>query len=402
LIATATVAIVMTCASLRAHEVVLEQIVRMTVAATDNRLDARISIPASLLSDAGLGRTDDGRIDPSVGPAAMQAVAADVARNLDVRKDGFALSVATAAAQLEDEGRSVGVSVTYAFAGPAAGFSARLNAFQGTALRPPRTDATYLASPDRPQHLTVTGKPTRISLDPGAAEAFTQGAGSAFDQVLNGAGDHLLFLICLLLPLWSTRESVRLVGVLLAAQAAGIVASSVVTVVGIPLLVLQMVAASVVLVAALATIVGPTARALAGLAVLFGLMNGTDFGAAFDVVRPFAGSHGLLASTTFTLATLCVESWLAAVILATRRWIDHVTVSGSILTVVAAAIVAHVAIHRVLDRGQVLEQTGSFASVRALTLLTLAWTTVMMAVAFVKIARGRNARKTDGVFGAVP
>jgi hypothetical protein len=79
---------------------------------------------------------------------------------------------------------------------------------------------------------------------------------------------------------------------------------------------------------------------------------------------------------------------------------DHVTASGGVLTVAAAAIIAHVAVHRVLDRGAALEQIGAFASQHALMLLALAWTVIMMLVAFAKFARG-SAPGTDRAFDAV-
>jgi len=398
LVATSIVAIA-SCATLRAHEVIVEQIVRITVAAETSRLDVHANIPASLLNDAGLARMDDGRIDATISPDALQAIAVDVARNLDMRKDGVALPATKATAQLGADRQSVNVDVAYAISGSVTGLSARLNAFQGTALRPPRTDVTYRAASNAPQQLTVTGKPSRVSLDPGAASAFRQSAGSAFDQVLNGAGDHLLFLLCLLLPLRPARESARLIGILLAAQAAGIALSPVLTI-GVPLIAVQMIASSAVVAAALAVIVGPASRALAGLVILFGLSNGADFGAAFGLVRPFAGAHGLLALMTFTVTALGAESWLAAVILATRRWLDHITVSGGILTVAAAALVAHVAMHRVLDRGHVLEQAGTLAAGHALTLLAVAWTGVMLTVAIARFARDRRAPDSRRVASA--
>ena len=296
------VAIAMTCVPLRAHEVVVEQIAKVIVAPHANQLDVRVEIPVTLLNDAGLARHDDGRIDPGSGGTVLQTIAVDVARNLDMRRDGVALPVTRATAELGADGRSVDVNVIYALAGPSAGLSARLNAFQGTALRPPRTEAIYLASPDRPQHMTLTGPPARVSFDPDRAEAFRQAAGRAFDQILSGAGDHLLFLICLLLPTRPARESALLVGAVLAAQAAGMVASPILQLaMGVPLLAAQTVASSAVVAGALCAIVGTSWRTLAAISCVFGLLSGVEFGATFESIRPFAGSHGWLALLTFSL-----------------------------------------------------------------------------------------------------
>lgn len=385
------IAIAMTCIPLRAHEVVVEQIAKVIVAPHPNQLDVRVEIPATLLNDAGLARQDDGRIDPKISGTVLQTIAVDVARNLDMRRDGVALPVTRATAELGADGRSVDVNVIYALAGPAAGLSARLNAFQGTALRPPRTDAIYLASPNRPQHTTLTGPPARVSFDPDSAEAFRQAAGRAFDQILSGAGDHLLFLICLLLPMRPVRESVRLVGAVLAAQAAGIVASPILLLaMGVPLLAVQTVASSAVVAGALCAIIGTSWSTLTAISCVFGLLSGVEFGAAFESIRPFAGSHGWLALLTFSLVALGVESWLAAVMVATRRWLDHLTASAWILCVVTAAIVAHVAVHRVLDRGSALEQAGAIAGGHVLMLLALAWALAMVAVALARLARERR------------
>ena len=383
------VALTIFCARLRldAHDVVVEQIVRMTVAPGIDRLAVRVEVPATLLNDAGLPKLSNGQVDPTVDDAGLQVIAADVARNLDFRANDAPLRVIKTAARLASNNQSIDVEITYATIGSPTGLSARLNAFQGAQLQPPRTEVSYQASSGTARLLSVSGPPVRMSFDPGLGDVFRRFATQAFDVVFAGGG-HLLFLICLLLPMRPARESARLIVTLLAAQAVGIVLSTTVAIIGAPLVTADMVAWSIVVAAAVAAIDNAPMSVLSALSGVFGLLGGIVLGASFTAVSQLSGSHTAAALLTFMLVSLAAEVWLAAVMLATRHWLDRVIEHQVAAIVVAAAIVAHVAVHRVFDRANELSRAESFTTTHAVVFLVLGWTFVMVVVAFSRLVRG--------------
>jgi hypothetical protein len=383
-------AILCTSLQLDAHDVIVEQIVRMVVAPGIDRLAVRVEVPATLLNDAGLPKLASGQVDPTVDDAGLQVVAADVARNLDFRANEAPLRMIKTAARLASNNQSVDVEITYAPIGSPMGLSARLNAFQGAPLQPPRTDVSYQPSSGAPRLLSVSGPPVRISFDPELGDVFRRFATQAFDVVFAGGG-HLLFLIGLLLPMRPARESVRLIATLLAAQAVGILLSTTVAITGPLLVTADMIAWSIVVAAAVSAIGNAPMSVLSALSGVFGLLGGIVLGASFSGALQLSGSHTAAALLTFMLVSVAAEVWLAAVMLATRHWLDRVMEHQVAAIVVAAAIVAHVAVHRVLARANELPRAESFASTHAVLCLVLGWTFVMVVVAFSRLVRGAPA-----------
>jgi hypothetical protein len=253
-----------------------------------------------------------------------------------------------------------------------------------------------------PQHLSIAGPPTRVALDPGPGNVVRQFAARALDATLAGS-DYLLFLICLLLPARTAVRSGRLVAILLGAQTIGLLVSATTPVSGASRAAVEMVAWSAVAAAALCGIAGASARVFASVGVVFGLLSGVGLGATVGGVAQFSGSHSVLALRTFVVVSIVAELWLAAVMIATRQWLASAVGSPQAVTIVAAGLVAHVAVHRVLDRGRDLEQSGSFVAGHAVSLVILAWTVGMVVVALLRFARGEQAvteREAPG--GAVP
>jgi hypothetical protein len=377
-------------AHLLAHDVVVEQVVTIVVSAQNDRLLAQVHVPVSLLDNARLPRRDDGTVDRAASDSLLPIVAADVARNLDFKRGDASLRATGLTAHLASDARSIDVELSYALTGPPIELSARLNAFEGTPLQPPRTDVTLRMPSGPPQHLSIAGPPTRVALDPGSGDVVRQFAARALDATLAG-GDYLLFLICLLLPARTARGSGQLVAIVLGAQTIGLLVSATTPVSGASRAAVEMVAWSAVAAAALCGIAGASARVFASVGVVFGLLSGVGLGATLGGVAQFSGSHAVLALRTFVFVAIVAELWLAAVMLATRQWLASVVAHPQAVTIVAAALVAHAAVHRVLDRGRDLEQSGSFVAGHAVSLVILAWTVAMVVVALLRFARGERA-----------
>jgi hypothetical protein len=381
------------------HEVPVEQPVEMTIRPADNRLLVGMHIPATLLGEAKLPRGDDGLLDAAAIDPLLPVIAAETARNLDFRQGDAALPPPAAAARLGADHASVDIELSYALDARSTGLrveggggaiSARLNAFPSTPLQPARTNARFFAG-GGPQTISVTGPAQRVTFDPGARATLRQFAANALGLVLAG-GDHLLFLVCLLLPMRPAREAIRLAGLLLAGQLVGVVTLALMGDGSLRITVAALVAASFLVVAALQNVIGARRMWVAGVTAGLGLVSGVAFGDGLLTARQFAGAHQALAALTFLGVAAAAQIWLGAVIWATRRWLADAGAPDRIVTVLGSVFVAHEALHRVDARGHALAETGTFAAGHAIVWLVLAWALVMIGVGVFKaLTEGRLA-----------
>jgi len=379
-LAIALAAIGLTPTTARAAAPPLEQVIDIVVQPRASELVVRLHVPAAALAGATLPHLPDGRLDPSTIDTPLRIVAADIARNLDVRQDDGTLGVPLAAARVGADQHSIEVELTYAIDPGEAGISARLNAFRSE-QQPVRTQAQYLPPSAPAQTISVSGTPARVLFDPGVADAlgeiFARGV-----RALLGGGDQLLFLICLLAPLRKARPAARLVAAMAVGQAATmIVMAGRFGPSGIALTALAMVAASAVVIAALQNVVRARFRWTAAAALAFGLLNGFAFGGSFLGAAPYAGAHQRLAFAAFLLVVELGQVWLAAILWAARWWLDSRGIAERTIAIFASVVIAHEALHRVTDRGGLLAQSGSFGGERAVVWLALGWIAVMVVVA---------------------
>jgi len=132
---------------------------------------------------------------------------------------------------------------------------------------------------------------------------------------------------------------------------------------------LAMVAASAVVIAALQNIVSARVRWVVPIALAFGVLNGFAFAQSFAASAPLAGSHQWVALTVFLLVVDLGQFWLGAVVWATRLWLAGHGTPERVVSVLASVIIAHAALHRIVDRGHLLAQSGSFGAERAIVYL---------------------------------
>jgi hypothetical protein len=144
-----------------------------------------------------------------------------------------------------------------------------------------------------------------------------------------------------------------------------------------------------VVIAALQNIVRTHLRWVVPLAVAFGVLNGFAFGHAIVIAEQFAGAHTSIAVAAFAIVVLLGELWLGVLAWATRAWLNERGVPERVVSILASAIIAHSAMHRVVDRGEILAQAGSFGAERALVFLTLGWACVMLLVAIANAVTDR-------------
>jgi hypothetical protein len=352
----------------------------------------RVHLPVALVSPANAATPNAPATAVSLSAERLRLVAADFARNLELQQGDTVLPATVDSARPGADGASIDVELRYPNAVGAEAISVRINLFR-TIGASVRTTVRYHLPSGRDHVVSVSGPSERITLDPTAGEVVRQFVGRGVRALLNG-GDHLLFLLCLLLPMRRARSALTLFAAAALGQAIAI---------GLSLLMpaatessvdaLMAIAASVVVVGALQNVVQARERLVLALALTFGLVNGVAFGHEIVVAAPFAWSHAAIAAPIFAATVLLGELWLGALAWATRAWLDERGVPERVLAVAASALIIHSAAHRLVERGQIVARAGTFGAERALVWITLAWLAVMLAVAVANAlsARGRDA-----------
>ena len=375
-----------------AHEVPVEHVVDMVIEPRAADLVVRVHLPVAVVSGATAVTPNAPVPDGALSPDRLRLVAADFAHNLELQQGDVVLPAAVESATPGADGAAVDVQLRYLNAGADEPISVRINAFR-TVGASVRTNVRYRLPSGGDHVVSVTGPSERITLNPTFGEVVQQFVGRGVRTLLNG-GDHLLFLLCVLLPIRRARSALTLFAAAGLGQALAIGLSLLIpAAIESSVDVLVTVAASVVVVAALQNIVRARERLVLALTLTFGLLNGVAFGHEFVVAAPFAWSHAAVAALVFAGTVLVGELWLGALAWATRTWLDERGVPERVLAVLASAVIIHTAAHRLVERGQIVARAGAFGAERVLVAITLAWIAVMLGVAVTNAvsARGRDA-----------
>ena len=315
---------------------------------------------------------------------------ADAARNLAVRNDGTLLLPLSTTARLGADGASVDVDLSYQVGDGRTDISARLNTFRDSRFQSVRTTVHYVPDGGPPRTFSVSGGPVVVSFDPGALETIRLFVIKGLGGVLT-IGDHLLFLVCALLPMRRLRDAALVVATMIGSQTVGLTVSAAFAE-AMPALraAAAMIAASALAVAAIQNIARARLAVVVVVTVIFGLLNGFAFGGAFALARQFAGSHQAVALATFVAAVVVGECWIAAVFATARSRLSSFGATDRVLVPALSVVVAHTALHHVFDRGTELAQLGSVSVEHTLTWLALGWALGMLLVAAVEWLRERQ------------
>jgi hypothetical protein len=372
--------------SLSAHPVVVEQVVDVALQPQRDVLVVRLHVPAVVAGDPSLMGLLHGN-DAAALERQLQLVAADIARNLDVQQSDATLAPSGATATRAGGETSIDVEVRYPLRSDEQDFSARLNAFSASA-GPVRTNARFLPASGREQIVSVEGPAARISFDPQIRDVLPAFALRAL-RLLFDSGDYFLLLACLLLPL----PRGRFLSSVFAATALSQVAAFVVSMAAArtPELdsVVTVVAASTIVIAALQNIARARQRWILAVAIAFGALNGWTMGVSGQSALQFAGAHRAPAMLTFCAVVLLGQLWLGAVAWAFRAWLAERGLHERVTVVVGSALVAHSAVHRLVERAHT---TAAPAGDDTLFWLTLTWTVAILLVAGVNAVSGSPAR----------
>lgn len=244
------------------------------------------------------------------------------------------------------------VLLEFAIADPAARFSiepelARLGERTHTTLH-------YIDADGRDGVFHYTGDPGRVELQPTWFQAGRAFLALGVKHILGGI-DHLLFVICLVLPVRKLRPLVLIVTAFTVAHSITLVAAALGVVpdaLWFPPLVETLIAASIVYMA-LENIFGARVRRRWLLAFGFGLVHGFGFSFALAESLQFSGAHLALSLLTFNIGVEVGQLLVLAMAVPAVNWIFR-RVPERMGMIVASAIVAHTAWHWMVDRGATL------------------------------------------------
>jgi hypothetical protein len=202
-----------------------------------------------------------------------------------------------------------------------------------------------------------TGDPGLVRLDPGWHHAALQFVRLGFAHILGGA-DHLLFVVCLVIPVRRIRPLIAIVTSFTVAHSITLIASAMGLVpraLWFPPLVETLIALSIVYMA-FENIVGVRLERRWLVAFGFGLVHGFGFSFALRESLQFAGSHLTTALLAFNLGVEAGQLLILAVALPALSWVFKRVVAERLGTIILSALVAHTAWHWMTERGSALRQ----------------------------------------------
>lgn len=213
----------------------------------------------------------------------------------------------------------------------------------------------YLPLDAQSRAMVITTRSGRVPLNPAWYQA---GAGFVLlgiGHILSGF-DHLLFLLCLVIPALRFRQVVGIVSAFTVAHSFTLLGSAY----GLapagdwfPPFVETAIAASIVYMA-LENIVGANLGRRWLITGLFGLVHGFGFSYGLRENLQFAGTHLLVSLFSFNIGIEIGQIAVLAALLPVLALLRRYVLAGRVGVIVLSAIVAHTAWHWMIERGEVL------------------------------------------------
>jgi hypothetical protein len=202
------------------------------------------------------------------------------------------------------------------------------------------------------------GDPGRVRFDPRWHQAALGFVGSGFKHILDGT-DHLLFLLCLVIPFRRFVELFKVVTAFTVAHSITLIASAYglgPDALWFPPLIETLIAISIVYMA-LENIVGKTRIQRRWLIAFgFGLIHGFGFSFALAQTLQFAGSHLLTSLVSFNIGVELGQLLVLALLIPVLEVLFRFVVAERMGTIILSAMVAHTGWHWMIDRADRLRQ----------------------------------------------
>jgi len=201
------------------------------------------------------------------------------------------------------------------------------------------------------------GDPGLVRLDPRWYQASLRFVALGFQHILDGT-DHLLFLLCLVIPLRSLRALIPVVTAFTVAHSITLIASAYDLAPGFlwfPPLIETLIAVSIVYMA-LENIVGAATKRRWIIAFGFGLVHGFGFSFALRETLQFAGSHLLTSLLSFNIGVELGQLLVLLLLIPAIELLFRFVVKERMGTIILSALVAHTGWHWMIDRADRLRQ----------------------------------------------
>jgi hypothetical protein len=203
--------------------------------------------------------------------------------------------------------------------------------------------------------LNLSSEPGLVRLDPRWHQAALRFVELGFFHILDGP-DHLLFLLCLVIPFRRFKPLVIVVTAFTVAHSVTLIASAYGIAPGaswFPPLIETLIATSIVYMAFENMIAVQLARRWI-LTFAFGLVHGFGFSFALSETLQLAGSHLLTSLVSFNLGVELGQLLVLAVLIPALELLFRFVVAERMGTIILSALVAHTGWHWMTERGAVL------------------------------------------------
>jgi hypothetical protein len=221
-----------------------------------------------------------------------------------------------------------------------------------------------------------------VHLDPSWYQAFFLFAREGFFHILDGI-DHLLFLLCLVVPFRRFRPLVVVVTAFTVAHSITLIASAfgmAPDALWFPPLIETLIALSIVYMA-FENIVGAHLERRWIITFAFGLVHGFGFSFLLSQRLQFAGSHLLSSLLAFNVGVEIGQLLVLLIAIPTLALLFKFIVEPRIGTILISALVAHTAWHWMIDRGEQLRRFPFPVIDTAAIAVILRWMMVIVAAA---------------------
>ena len=368
-----------------AHDIPYRLSIHALVKPEGERVHALVRVPLALLSDVQWPKRGAWFIDLERADAHLERAAAAAVRAFELRADGAALaptlsarrltppsdrsfeSYAAALALIQGPPLPAGIDVPwtrgyldvhleYPINSERSDFSLEVRADPALGERL-TVDVRFLPPGGAERVYVLRGEAGPVTLDPRWHQAAWQFVQSGVQHIIGGL-DHLLFLLCLVLPF--RRLTWRLVGVVTAFTVAHSVTLLCAAYGLVPAgawfapLVETLIAASIIYMAVENLIASDRLRRRWLVAALFGLVHGFGFSFALGEELQFAGSHLVLSLLAFNIGIEMGQILVIAAILPLLALLSRRPAASRRASLVLCTVAAFIAWLWMVERAEML------------------------------------------------
>ena len=223
------------------------------------------------------------------------------------------------------------------------------------------TEVLFLPPGGAVRALEFIGDPGLVRLDPRWYQAAFTFVELGFEHILGGM-DHLLFLLCLVIPLRRIRPIILIITAFTVAHSITLIASAynlAPSALWFPPLIETLIAMSIFYMALENIVVGSrdiVVRRRWTITFAFGLVHGFGFSFALRETLQLAGSHLLTSLLSFNIGIELGQILVLLLVIPVLSLLFRFVVAERLGVIILSAIVAHTAWHWMMDRGSRLSE----------------------------------------------